>query len=368
MASLQFQDIAVQASMGTDALRIMTMQGPQLASVFGPSGMIVGALVAVGGALAMMGGESSLASRAFDVLRGSSYKANEALDAIRAETAKYNAELELLESGLDTVAQLQMQKAIASLKEAIAQKELRLQEEQTQRGRNNTSREVKASLDLLVQQLGVLYAEDAANKEALETLNAKNKAIREAGQSSSKTAKIIRTELTPEIKRMNEAGNMVGSSFETAFMSVIKGTMSAKEAFRSMAANIIAELFRIFVVKKITGFISNMVSFGLGPKTGNTGSLGLPSFNGGGYTGSGPRSGGLDGRGGFMAMLHPNESVVDHTKGGAGVVVNQTINVTTGVQQTVRNEIQSLLPQIAEASKAAVMDARKRGGSFANAF
>ena len=54
MASLQFQDIAVQASMGTDALRIMTMQGPQLASVFGPKGMIVGALVAVGGALAMV--------------------------------------------------------------------------------------------------------------------------------------------------------------------------------------------------------------------------------------------------------------------------------------------------------------------------
>ena len=53
MASLQFQDIAVQASMGTDALRIMTMQGPQLASVFGPKGMIIGALVAVGGALMM---------------------------------------------------------------------------------------------------------------------------------------------------------------------------------------------------------------------------------------------------------------------------------------------------------------------------
>ena len=53
---------------------------------------------------------------------------------------------------------------------------------------------------------------------------------------------------------------------------------------------------------------------------------------------------------------------------GGGVTVNQTINVTTGVQQTVRNEIQTLLPQIAEVSKAAVLDARRRGGSFANAF
>ncbi|WP_287994591.1 hypothetical protein [Acidiphilium sp.] len=39
------------------------------------------------------------------------------------------------------------------------------------------------------------------------------------------------------------------------------------------------------------------------------------SFDGGGYTGSGSRSGGLDGKGGFMALLHPNETVFDHTKG-----------------------------------------------------
>ena len=53
---------------------------------------------------------------------------------------------------------------------------------------------------------------------------------------------------------------------------------------------------------------------------------------------------------------------------GGGVTINQTIQVSTGVQQTVRNEIQSLMPQIASASKQAVLDARRRGGSFAAAF
>lgn len=38
----------------------------------------------------------------------------------------------------------------------------------------------------------------------------------------------------------------------------------------------------------------------------------LPSFAGGGFTGAGARSGGLDGKGGFLAMMHPNESVLDH--------------------------------------------------------
>jgi TP901 family phage tail tape measure protein len=42
------------------------------------------------------------------------------------------------------------------------------------------------------------------------------------------------------------------------------------------------------------------------------------SFEGGGDTGNGPRSGGLDGKGGFMAMLHPQETVIDRTKPSAG--------------------------------------------------
>lgn len=41
----------------------------------------------------------------------------------------------------------------------------------------------------------------------------------------------------------------------------------------------------------------------------------LLSFDGGGYTGTSARAGGLDGRGGFLAMLHPRETVLDHTKG-----------------------------------------------------
>jgi hypothetical protein len=54
--------------------------------------------------------------------------------------------------------------------------------------------------------------------------------------------------------------------------------------------------------------------------------------------------------------------------GGGGAVVHQTINVSTGVSQTVRAEIMNLMPQIAEGTKAAVLDARRRGGTFAGAF
>jgi hypothetical protein len=45
---------------------------------------------------------------------------------------------------------------------------------------------------------------------------------------------------------------------------------------------------------------------------------GILTYAGGGYTGNAPRSGGLDGKGGFMAMLHPRETVIDHTRAGGG--------------------------------------------------
>ena len=53
---------------------------------------------------------------------------------------------------------------------------------------------------------------------------------------------------------------------------------------------------------------------------------------------------------------------------GADVVINQTINVTTGIQSTVRAEIVALMPQISNAAKGAVADARLRGGNFSKAM
>ncbi|BAQ84220.1 hypothetical protein [uncultured Mediterranean phage uvMED] len=53
---------------------------------------------------------------------------------------------------------------------------------------------------------------------------------------------------------------------------------------------------------------------------------------------------------------------------GSDVVINQSINITTGVQSTVRAEIITLMPQIAQAAKGAVADARLRGGNFSKAM
>jgi hypothetical protein len=51
--------------------------------------------------------------------------------------------------------------------------------------------------------------------------------------------------------------------------------------------------------------------------------------------------------------------------GGGSVTVNQVINVTTGIQQTVRAEIMDMMPTISAQTQAAVIDSRQRGGAYA---
>jgi hypothetical protein len=95
------------------------------------------------------------------------------------------------------------------------------------------------------------------------------------------------------------------------------------------------------------------------------------SFDGGGYTGAGARSGGLDGRGGFMAMLHPQETVVDHTRGqsagGSTIVQNISIDAR-GADAGVEQRIRAAMAQTKNETLAAVQARANRGGSFAAAL
>lgn len=100
----------------------------------------------------------------------------------------------------------------------------------------------------------------------------------------------------------------------------------------------------------------------------------LLSFDGGGHTGSGPRAGGIDGKGGFLAMLHPRESVIDHTRqqgqnGGSSVTLNYAPTIDArGSDPTVLPRVQAMLTaQAAEMEKqfrgrvmTAVSDPRRR--------
>ena len=169
---------------------------------------------------------------------------------------------------------------------------------------------------------------------------------------------------------------------ESGFMSMIDGTKSVTDAFRSMATDVIKELYRILVVQQIVNqaktAITSLSGYVFPSANGNAFNNGkiIPYANGGvvGSPTMFPMSGGntgLMGEAGPEAILPlkrgPDGKLGVESSGGS-VVVNQTINVSTGVAQTVRNEIKTLMPQIAEGAKSAVLDAKRRGGSFGSAF
>ena len=84
------------------------------------------------------------------------------------------------------------------------------------------------------------------------------------------------------------------------------------------------------------------------------------SFDGGGFTGTGGRSGGMDGKGGFPAILHPNETVIDHTKGqGGGITVVNNIDAT-GAGADVDMKIRAAMQQTSQQTILSIQDLMRR--------
>lgn len=91
----------------------------------------------------------------------------------------------------------------------------------------------------------------------------------------------------------------------------------------------------------------------------------LASFDGGGYTGDGPRSGGMDGKGGRLAVVHPRETILDHTKGqgngGQSTVININNNVdAAGSGPEVDIKIQAAMERTNATTIATIQDLMRR--------
>lgn len=158
-----------------------------------------------------------------------------------------------------------------------------------------------------------------------------------------------------------------------ALTAGITGAANFADAMKSMAKSVIDSLIKMLIQKYIVdrafGAITGAIS-GIGGGGG--------SVDGGGNNGARAIGGSVQAGQSYMVgergseMFVPNQSgsIVPNNKmgSGSGITINQTINVTTGIQSTVRAEIVGLMPQIAQAAKGAVADARVRGGNFSKAM
>ena len=149
------------------------------------------------------------------------------------------------------------------------------------------------------------------------------------------------------------------------FSDMMTGAKSFGDAMKDMAKTVIDALMKMYIKYLIVQPLFDMMFPGKRP-----GSEGyVPKALGGPVQANTPYLVGE--RGPELFMPNSGGNIIPNNKmggGGSSVVVQQTINVTTGVQQTVRAEIVQLMPQIAQAAKGAVADARLRGGNFSKAM
>lgn len=434
---LQVQDVAVQASMGTDALRIFSMQGPQILSIFGPLGMIAGAIAGVGAGIIMANGglgEMSFDFRKFatdmapllDPLRpaieaiGNAFKfvgnlaigaVNGILNGVRAMAVvvssipsivreaftRIGMRIELLKIAFERLGlSIQvsivraMQRVVSSVSDAV---------NNVVQGINNAFGaglqltvfgDVSSEMDRFASDLDARINDLSASANELRgSLAQPNQAVQDMRDSLAGLEAIdirsyfgkaaeaaggegggsLKTGLTEAQQRVQDLSNSMQQNFEQGFMSIIDGTKSLKDAFRSMAKSVISELYRVLVVQRLVG------SFDVATGAGS----GIVGFLGRMFGGARAQGGSVSGNKAYMVgekgpeMIVPGTSgrvIPNNQMGGGGqpIIVNQTINVSTGVQQTVRTEIKQLMPQIAESAKQAVVDAKRRGGSYGRAF
>lgn len=182
------------------------------------------------------------------------------------------------------------------------------------------------------------------------------------------------------LEEMESLQQSVAETIGDGFMSMIDGTQSVQDAFKSMAREIIKQLFEVLVVQRlvsgIKGFLGGAFAEGGAFSSGsqiqayaNGGVVGGPTY----FPMSGGKTG-LMGEAGPEAIMPLKRGKggklgvsVEGSSGSVNVVNN--INVTGGSDPAaIRAEVAKLMPQITSATKSAVIDARRRGGQMKAAF
>jgi hypothetical protein len=213
--------------------------------------------------------------------------------------------------------------------------------------------------------------------------------------AADKAAKAVHDKvgkMAKEFSLLQEYGQAVTKGLEK---SIDDFTKTGKIDFKEFSATILQEIAAITLKAAILGDILGNSKFGGNGSILGTGSnsfwgqaisgylsgfSGVPkatiatsadlagtgwaqSFDGGGFTGLGSRSGGIDGKGGFPAVLHPNETVVDHTRGqtlgGGDTHVHQTIMIREVMPAGQARAIQQAA---VSASVGQMTSIQKRGG------
>jgi len=185
-------------------------------------------------------------------------------------------------------------------------------------------------------------------------------ALDDVGKSGKEAGKDIEKSFDFMLITMEEVRTRGVRSLEDALVDVASKTRTVKEAFADMARSIMRDLARMAIREAVTLPLARALGLSAQPVPVEPRAMGGPVTAGRPYL--------VGERGPELMVPGRSGTIVPNGSLGGGVTVNQTINLTTGVSQTVRAEVLQMLPQIADAAKGAVLDAKRRGGSYAAAL
>jgi hypothetical protein len=384
----QIQDVAVQLQMGTNAMIVFGQQGGQIASLFGPKGAIIGAFISVAAAAGM-----TLAPRLMGVSRNfsdlenqirqtvdglnvfteSQRKAAIAMQEIakielaaeqlklRKETDALSAEIEMQERTLATLEKQLLSSGTAignvgnlieKTKEELVMMRLELAKHEGQfdtntlrvqmheeaiaklkagtdeytksladaAGMTDALRKAEASrFEQLVEQEGKMLDKQAKDREKAE--RQKQAAIKATQAVQASSLAFIASQTGQIMSMLDDQ-----SAAYKALFVVQQGVQIAQAIMSAHTAS--AQALAAIPPPANIPVSQLMLALGYANAAAIAGQT-IASFEGGGMIPDGPRAGGVDGRGGRMAIVHPNEKITDMRKGGDNP---QPVNVSFNIQ------------------------------------
>jgi len=199
--------------------------------------------------------------------------------------------------------------------------------------------------DVLLEMNSEINGTDIAKSPALLYIEELIQAVKDGGSVFDEFFESLNSGLTDNLSPLETFVNgltdtkkqldaIAVSSMKKFEDSIVEGLKTGKLAFKDFAASVVEQLIRVAIQQLIISKLVNPFRDFIGGENLKNyynnffnAADNIMSMDGGGYTGMGARAGGIDGKGGFPAILHPNETVIDHTKGqGMGATVNFNIS------------------------------------------
>ena len=209
--------------------------------------------------------------------------------------------------------------------------------------------------------LKFIFGEDFTTDEALQKIQELKDNLKEIKEGAEEVQETLGD-------KMAEAVAQSVNAFGVDFVNALLDGKSALDSFKNFAQNLVSQIISIFLQLAVINPILKSI-FGSGGFD-VEGFDDLPTLNAKGGTYQPNRPMIVGERGPELIIPNTGGKVLNNmnTKtalgGGGGIIINQNLNFSTGIVPTVRTEVQRMLPEIAEVSKASVLEATRRGGSY----